>query len=284
MKQAEILSRVRLPKTQIFYDVEAGDVIEKKSLPVVFGFFGWSDAELENNNFFQSEDIKVKKLDFDFSKLLHELVSVDEITESKLYEIIYASQITKNDAYPYTAIFIRAEKSLSEKCVSKLNALAKICHTSFIFNHQSQSNSDKALLAHLCQQFDTRGWFYQSEYTDSSLTIIYGSNKLDEVHNRFFLNLCACRWVHYVLVIIRNNVNHLISCKDIQDYLCTWISQYVLLDENAPEEISMRYPLLKANVTAKEYDGANFKYELKVELRLSVGFNDKPSICMNMMF
>lgn len=284
MKQTEILSRVRPAKTQVFYDVEIGDVIEKKSLPVVFGFFGWSDEELENKNFLQSEDIKVKKLDFDFSKLLDELVSVDDITESKLYEIVYAAQITKHDAYPYTAIFIRAEKDLSGKEISKLNELTKICHTSFIFNYQSQPNSDVALLEHLCQQFYTRAWFYQSDYTDSSLKIISGSNNLDEDHSCFFLNLCAYRWVHYILVIIRNNVNHLIPCKNLQDYLSSWISQYVLLDENAPEEIAMKYPLLKAHVTAKENDSLKFTYELKVALRLGVGFNDKPSICMNILF
>lgn len=76
--------------------------------------------------------------------------------------------------------------------------------------------------------------------------------------------LAASRWVHYIKVIMRNKVGSFMTRGTVEDYLNAWISQYVLLDEQATQEAKACYPLSQAKVVVSDDPGAPGSYNVTV--------------------
>ncbi|MFO6379649.1 type VI secretion system contractile sheath domain-containing protein, partial [Pseudomonas aeruginosa] len=60
--------------------------------------------------------------------------------------------------------------------------------------------------------------------------------------------LAASRFAHYLKVIMRDKVGSFMTRDNVQTYLNNWIADYVLINDNAPQEIKAQYPLREARV------------------------------------
>jgi type VI secretion system protein ImpC len=93
--------------------------------------------------------------------------------------------------------------------------------------------------------------------------------------------LAVSRFAHYLKSIMRDKIGSFMTRKNAQDFLNRWISNYVLLDDDAGQETKARYPLREARVDVSEIPGKPGAYravaflkphyqldELTVSLRL----------------
>ncbi|OEC34817.1 type VI secretion system protein ImpC [Pseudomonas cuatrocienegasensis] len=79
--------------------------------------------------------------------------------------------------------------------------------------------------------------------------------------------LAASRFAHYLKVIMRDKVGSFMTRDNVQTYLNNWIADYVLINDNAPQEIKAQYPLREARVDVAEVAGKPGVYRATVFLR-----------------
>ena len=79
--------------------------------------------------------------------------------------------------------------------------------------------------------------------------------------------LASSRFAHYLKVIMRDKIGSFASRDHIQTYLNNWIAEYVLINDNAPQEIKAQYPLREARVDVTEVPGRPGSYRATVFLR-----------------
>jgi len=75
------------------------------------------------------------------------------------------------------------------------------------------------------------------------------------------------RIAHYLKAIGRDKVGSFVSRQDAQDFLNSWLSQYVLLDDTAPQEKKAQFPLREARVEVTEVAGKPGVYNAVAFLR-----------------
>ncbi|SFG73238.1 type VI secretion system protein ImpC [Duganella sp. CF458] len=89
------------------------------------------------------------------------------------------------------------------------------------------------------------------------------------------------RIAHYMKAMMRDKIGSFAAAANVEDYLNRWLTQYVLLDDNASQEQKAQFPLREANVQVSEVPGRPGVYravsflrphfqldELSVSLRL----------------
>jgi type VI secretion system ImpC/EvpB family protein/type VI secretion system ImpB/VipA family protein len=79
--------------------------------------------------------------------------------------------------------------------------------------------------------------------------------------------LAASRFAHYIKVIIRDKIGSFLTRANVEAYLNTWIANYVLLDDNATQEVKSSYPLRSASVVVTEVPGEPGAYRATVFLK-----------------
>jgi len=79
--------------------------------------------------------------------------------------------------------------------------------------------------------------------------------------------LAASRFAHYIKVIMRDKIGSFMTRDNVQKYLQTWISEYVLLNDDASQDLKARYPLREARVDVFDVPGEPGKYRATVFLR-----------------
>ncbi|QDQ28498.1 type VI secretion system contractile sheath large subunit [Chitinimonas arctica] len=79
--------------------------------------------------------------------------------------------------------------------------------------------------------------------------------------------LAASRFAHYVKVIMREKVGSFMTRGNVEAFLNGWIGQYVLLDENAAQEVKAAYPLSAAKISVTEVPGKPGSYKATLFLR-----------------
>lgn len=79
--------------------------------------------------------------------------------------------------------------------------------------------------------------------------------------------LAASRFAHYIKVIMRDKVGSFLTRGNIEAYLNSWISNYVLLDDNASQEVKASYPLREASVVVTDVPGEPGVYRATVFLK-----------------
>jgi type VI secretion system protein ImpC len=79
--------------------------------------------------------------------------------------------------------------------------------------------------------------------------------------------LAASRFAHYIKVIMRDKVGSFMTRDQIELFLNTWIAQYVLLNDDAPQNVKARYPLREARVDVYDIPGKPGSYRSVVYLR-----------------
>jgi type VI secretion system protein ImpC len=89
------------------------------------------------------------------------------------------------------------------------------------------------------------------------------------------------RIAHYMKAMMRDKIGSFAAASSVEDFLNRWLTQYVLLDDNASQEAKAQYPLREASVQVSEMSGRPGVYravsflrphfqldELSVSLRL----------------
>ena len=78
----------------------------------------------------------------------------------------------------------------------------------------------------------------------------------------------TCRFAHYLKCIVRDKVGSYKSRDDMQQFLQTWVNQYVDRNsETSPEDVKARQPLAAAEVVVEEIEGNPGYYSSKFFLR-----------------
>ena len=93
--------------------------------------------------------------------------------------------------------------------------------------------------------------------------------------------LATSRFAHYLKSMMRDKIGSFMTRQNAEDFLNKWISNYVLLDDNASQEMKSKYPLREARIDVTEIPGKPGAYravsflkphfqldELSVSLRL----------------
>lgn len=93
--------------------------------------------------------------------------------------------------------------------------------------------------------------------------------------------LAVSRFAHYLKAMMRDKIGSFMSRSSCESFLNQWISQYVLLDDDASPDMKAKYPLREARIDVSEIPGKPGAYravsflkphfqldELSVSLRL----------------
>jgi type VI secretion system protein ImpC len=65
----------------------------------------------------------------------------------------------------------------------------------------------------------------------------------------------ASRFAHYMKTICRDKVGSFMTRKNCEDYLNRWIANYVLLDDEASQEMKAKFPLRECRIDVSEVPG-----------------------------
>jgi type VI secretion system protein ImpC len=79
--------------------------------------------------------------------------------------------------------------------------------------------------------------------------------------------LAASRFEHYIKVIVRDKVGGFLTRANVEQFLNTWIAQYVLLDDNASQEVKASFPLRSAQITVADVPGSPGSYKATLFLK-----------------
>jgi len=79
--------------------------------------------------------------------------------------------------------------------------------------------------------------------------------------------LAASRFAHYIKVMVRDKIGSFMTRENVQVFLNTWISQYVLLDDSASQEVKSSFPLRSAQIVLVDVPGSPGSYKATVFLK-----------------
>lgn len=79
--------------------------------------------------------------------------------------------------------------------------------------------------------------------------------------------LAASRFAHYIKVIMREKIGSFLTRANVESYLNTWIANYVLLDDDATEEVKACYPLREAKIVVTDVPGSPGSYNATLFLK-----------------
>ncbi len=75
------------------------------------------------------------------------------------------------------------------------------------------------------------------------------------------------RIAHYLKSMMRDKIGSFAAASNVEDFLNRWVTQYVLLDDNASQEAKAQFPLREANVQVSEVPGRPGVYRAVAFLR-----------------
>jgi type VI secretion system ImpC/EvpB family protein len=78
--------------------------------------------------------------------------------------------------------------------------------------------------------------------------------------------LCVSRFAHYIKAIGRDRVGGFTRSEDFELFLQDWLTQYVVLDDDASPETKARYPLREAKVQVRPKPGSSGAYNCIIHL------------------
>ncbi|MDQ1812064.1 type VI secretion system contractile sheath large subunit [Massilia sp. CCM 9210] len=79
--------------------------------------------------------------------------------------------------------------------------------------------------------------------------------------------LAASRFAHYIKVIMRDKIGSFLTRTNVEAYLNSWIANYVLLDDNAAQDLKAAFPLRSASVVVTDVPGEPGAYRATVFLK-----------------
>jgi type VI secretion system protein ImpC len=79
--------------------------------------------------------------------------------------------------------------------------------------------------------------------------------------------LASSRFAHYLKVIMRDKIGSFMTRDNVQKFLNAWISDYVLLNDEAPQSVKAKFPLREGRVDVTEVAGKPGSYTAVVYLK-----------------
>jgi type VI secretion system protein ImpC len=79
--------------------------------------------------------------------------------------------------------------------------------------------------------------------------------------------LACSRFAHFLKVMMRDKIGSFMSRDQCETFLNKWISNYVLLDDMAPQDLKAKYPLREARIEVSEIAGKPGAYTAVAFLR-----------------
>ena len=67
--------------------------------------------------------------------------------------------------------------------------------------------------------------------------------------------LAVSRFAHYLKAMMRDKIGSFMSRQNAEDFLSRWINNYVLLDDNAGQDLKAQYPLREARIEVVDVPG-----------------------------
>lgn len=93
------------------------------------------------------------------------------------------------------------------------------------------------------------------------------ANANSSISARITYILAASRFAHYVKVLIRDKIGSFLTKENVENYLNSWISGYVLLNDEASASIKAAYPLREARIDVYDVPGSPGAYKSVIYLR-----------------
>lgn len=137
-----------------------------------------------------------------------------------------------------------------------------------ITDRREKELSDLGFIA-LCYCKDTDyAAFFSSQTTQLPKTYEDNSaNANAAISARLPYMLTSSRFAHYIKAMMRDKIGSFMSRKEISLFLNSWIAQYVLLSDIAPESVKASFPLREGRIDVSEVPGNPGSYTAVVFLR-----------------
>lgn len=118
-----------------------------------------------------------------------------------------------------------------------------------------------------CKNTDFAAFFAVSSVNKPRKYLSDAANANARLSSQLPYILTTSRFAHYLKVIVRDKVGSFMSRDECQDYLQSWIDQYVLASDSASAEFKARKPLREARVEVQEIAGAPGVYRAIAHLK-----------------
>lgn len=79
--------------------------------------------------------------------------------------------------------------------------------------------------------------------------------------------LVASRFAHYIKILMRDKIGSFLTKDNVETYLNTWLSGYILLNDDAPATVKAQYPLREGRVDVFDVQGRPGAYKAVIYLR-----------------
>lgn len=153
--------------------------------------------------------------------------------------------------------------------VSEDRDVKMICPTQIaITDHRERELNDLGFMAICHCKVSNKAAFFGGKTTDLPKKYIPDlANSNSQFSAMLPYILVASRFAHYIKVIMRDKVGSFMTRANVEAFLNSWIAQYVLLDDNATQEIKASYPLRAAKVVVTDVSGKPGSYRATVFLK-----------------
>ena len=118
-----------------------------------------------------------------------------------------------------------------------------------------------------CKGTDYAAFFGGATANKPKKYITNEANANSQISSMLPYVLAASRFAHYLKVIMRDKVGSFQSRGDVEMFLNNWLSQYVLLNSDAPQNVKAKYPLHEGRVDVTAVAGRPGVYNATVFLK-----------------
>ncbi len=132
-----------------------------------------------------------------------------------------------------------------------------------------------------CKNTDYAAFFSTQTANKAKLYDTDAANANARLSSQLQYVMATSRFAHYLKSMMRDKIGSFMTRANAEDFLNRWISNYVLLDDNASQDSKAKYPLREARIDVSEIPGKPGAYravsflkphfqldELSVSLRL----------------
>lgn len=147
--------------------------------------------------------------------------------------------------------------------------VSMICPTQVsITDRREKELNDLGFMAICHAKKSNKAAFFGGQTTNKPKTYISDlANSNAQISAMLPYILAASRFAHYIKVIMREKLGSFLTRGNVEDYLNNWISQYVLLDDNATQGMKAAYPLRAAKVSVTDIPGKPGAYNATIFLK-----------------
>jgi len=118
-----------------------------------------------------------------------------------------------------------------------------------------------------CKHTDYAAFFSTQTTQQPKLYNEDNANANSRISARLSYMLNASRFAHYIKSMMRDKIGSFMSRQEVSLYLNSWIAQYVLLSDIAPETVKASFPLREARIDVAEVKGDPGSYTAVIFLR-----------------